>query len=193
MNVIAQPPTSPKRHQIVPSGLLGMIIFTLTEMMFFLALISSFLIIKARSSVWPPLDQPRLPIEMTAFNTILLLLSGVLLFKGARAFSKKETSSKPLMLSAIVLAAAFVLLQGYEWVALITAGLTLTSSSLGSFFYTIVGLHALHALIAIGMLIYIYRRLLMGTLTESILWTTEVFWYFVVGVWPILYWQVYLA
>ena len=91
MNVIAQPPTSPKRHQIVPSGLLGMIIFTLTEMMFFLALISSFLIIKARSSVWPPLDQPRLPIEMTAFNTILLLLSGVLLFKGARAFSKKET------------------------------------------------------------------------------------------------------
>lgn len=193
MNATAQPSTSPRRRQVVPSGVLGMVLFTVTEMMFFLALISAFLIVKARSSVWPPLDQPRLPVEMTAFNTVLLLISGVLLFKGARAFSKEGASCKPLILGAVVFASAFVLLQGYEWLSLITAGLTLTSSSLGSFFYTIVGLHALHALVAIGMLLYIYRRLLIGTLTESALWTTEVFWYFVVSVWPILYWQVYLA
>jgi heme/copper-type cytochrome/quinol oxidase subunit 3 len=193
MNATAQPSTSPKRRQVVPSGVLGMVIFTVTEMMFFLAFISAFLIVKARSSVWPPLDQPRLPVEMTAFNTVLLLISGVLLFKGARAFSKEGANCKPLILGAVVFASAFVLLQGYEWLSLITAGLTLTSSSLGSFFYTIVGLHALHALIAIGMLVYIYRQLLIGTLTESALWTTEVFWYFVVCVWPILYWQVYLA
>jgi cytochrome c oxidase subunit III len=193
MNTTAQSVTPPRRRQVVPSGVLGMVIFTVTEMMFFLALISAFLIIKARSSVWPPLDQPRLPVEMTAFNTVLLLISGVLLFKGARAFSKEGANCKPFILGAVIFASAFVLLQGYEWLSLITAGLTLTSSSLGSFFYTIVGLHAIHALVAIGMLLYIYRRLLIGTLTESALWTTEVFWYFVVGLWPILYWQVYLA
>ena len=77
----SDPQTRPqtRRRQIVPNGMLGMLIFTLTELMFFLALISAFLIIKARSDVWPPLDQPRLPVEMTAFNTVLLLISGVLL------------------------------------------------------------------------------------------------------------------
>jgi heme/copper-type cytochrome/quinol oxidase subunit 3 len=173
--------------------MLGMLIFTLTELMFFLAFISAFLIIKARSTVWPPLDQPRLPIEMTAFNTVLLLISGLLLYRGARAFSKGAPKSKPLILGAVLFAVAFVLLQGYEWISLIASGLTLTSSSLGSFFYTIIGLHALHAIVAIGMLLFVYKRLITKQLTESALWTTEVFWYFVVGVWPILYWQVYLA
>jgi cytochrome c oxidase subunit III len=185
--------TVKKRRQIVPNGMLGMILFTLTEFMFFLALISAFLIVKARSTVWPPTGQPRLPIEITAFNTLLLLISGWLLYKGSRAFSKEESKAKPMILGAVVLASIFVLIQGYEWVILLQAGLTLTSSSLGSFFYTIVGLHALHAIVAIGMLIYVYRCLHLKTLTTSALWATEVFWYFVVGVWPILYWQVYLA
>ena len=191
----ADPQTRPQapRRQIVPNGMLGMLIFTLTELMFFLALISAFLIIKARSDVWPPLDQPRLPVEMTAFNTVLLLISGVSLYMGARAFSKGLKRTKPLLLGAVVFGFAFVILQGYEWFALISAGLTLTSSSLGSFFYTIIGLHALHALVAVGMLVYVYKKLLTEELSETALWTTEVFWYFVVGVWPVLYWQVYLA
>ena len=191
----ADPQTRPQPHrrQVVPNGMFGMLIFTLTELMFFLALISAFLIIKARSDVWPPLDQPRLPVEMTAFNTVLLLISGVLLYQGSRAFSKKLKRAKPLLLGAVIFALAFVIIQGYEWIALIASGLTLTSSSLGSFFYTIIGLHAIHALVAIGMLLYVYRRLLTGELSETALWATEVFWYFVVGVWPVLYWQVYLA
>ena len=191
----ADPQTRPQAHrrQIVPSGMLGMLIFTVTELMFFLALISAFLIIKARSDVWPPLDQPRLPQEMTAFNTALLVISGILLYLGARSFPKKQKRTKPLLLGAVIFGFAFVGLQGYEWISLISAGLTLTSSSLGSFFYTIIGLHALHALVAVGMLVYVYKKLLTEELSETALWTTEVFWYFVVGVWPILYWQVYLA
>ena len=193
MNALNPHRNGKPRRKIVPNGILGMLLFTVTELMFFLALISAFLIIKARSTVWPPLDQPRLPIEITAFNTVLLLISGVLLYRGARGFSKGSPKSKSLILGALIFALAFVLIQGYEWVALIASGLTLTSSSLGSFFYTIIGLHALHAIVAIGMLLYVYRRLVKDQLSESALWTTEVFWYFVVGVWPILYWQVYLT
>jgi len=95
-------------------------------------------------------------------------------------------------LAAMLLGGFFVLFQGAEWVALLSQGLTLTSSTLGSFFYLIVGLHALHAVVAIGLLAYAWLRLQRGWLVQSQLVTAEVFWYFVVGLWPVLYGVVYL-
>ena len=56
----------------------------------------------------------------------------------------------------------------------------------------IVGLHALHAICALGLLVRTYTRLKGGWLAQSQLATVEVFWYFVVLLWPILYLVVYL-
>src|SRR6202008_3048165 len=65
----------------LPNSLLAMIIFVATEIMFFAALMSAHTIARATvlGGVWPPLGQPRLPVERTAFNTAILLLSGALL------------------------------------------------------------------------------------------------------------------
>jgi len=68
----------------------------------------------------------------------------------------------------------------------------LTSSNLGAFFYLIVGLHALHAVIALGILAYTWVRLQRGWLAQRQLAAAQVFWYFVVGLWPVLYAVVYL-
>jgi cytochrome c oxidase subunit 3 len=85
-----------------------------------------------------------------------------------------------------------VTFQGAEWVRLIGQGLTLTSSSLGSFFYLIIGLHALHAVAAVALLAHASLGLRRGGLAPGQLATAAVFWYFVVGVWPALYFRVYL-
>jgi heme/copper-type cytochrome/quinol oxidase subunit 3 len=177
---------------LVPSSVLGMLLFVAVEVMFFAGLISAFTIIRAGSPVWPPPDQPRLPIANTAFNTGALLLSGVALVIAHRRFVKERRSARTPLTIAIGLGVFFVLFQGVEWVALLRQGLTLTSSSLGSFFYLIVGMHALHAVIAIGVLIYAWLRLQRGWLTLSQLVTAEVFWYFVVLLWPVIYGVVYL-
>ena len=66
------------------------------------------------------------------------------------------------------------------------------TSSLGSFFYLIIGTHALHAVCAIGLLVYAFLRLRKGCLSSELLATSEVLWYFVVGIWPVLYLVVYL-
>jgi cytochrome c oxidase subunit 3 len=171
---------------------MAMLMFVVMEVMFFAGLISAFAIIKAGAMVWPPPDQPRLPIERTAVNTAALLASGAALLLARRAFRRDRTSVGRPLAAAIGLGAFFVLFQGVEWMALIREGLTLTSSSLGSFFYLIVGLHALHAVIALGLLVYTWARLQRGWLASSQLATAEVFWYFVVGVWPVLYLTVYL-
>ncbi|MEN8184501.1 MAG: cytochrome c oxidase subunit 3 [Myxococcota bacterium] len=181
-----------ERQQIIPDAVLGMLVFILTEVMFFAGMISAFAIIKASAPLWPPLGQPRLPAGATAFNTAVLLASGVFLYRGRVTFGRdRRAALRPLGI-ALALGAFFVVFQGAEWVALVREGLTLTSSSLGSFFYLIVGMHALHAVAAIGILGRMWLRLRRGWLTRAQLATAEVFWYFVVGVWPILYLVVYL-
>ncbi len=180
------------KRVLVPSGVLGMLLFIFTEVMLFAGLISAFSIVKSSALVWPPYGQPRLPIEETALNTAALLLSGVLLYVANRRFAAGANKAKGMLLASILLGAFFVIFQGAEWVALINEGLTLTSSTHGSFFYLIIGLHAVHAAAALLVLAVIYVRLRKDALTRSAFWTAQVFWYFVVGVWPVLYWQVYL-
>ena len=82
-------------------------------------------------------------------------------------------------------------LQGVEWVRLMREGLTLTSSSRGSFFYLIVGTHALHAVAAIARSGVGLSQLCRGSLKPEIFTATQVFWYFVVALWPIIYLRVY--
>ena len=171
---------------------MGMLIFVVTECMLFAGLISAFTIVRSGAAVWPPPDQPRLPLEETAINTLALLLSGLLLYVARRRYQSDREGARTPLLLAMLLGGFFVLFQGAEWVALISQGLTLTSSTLGSFFYLIVGMHGLHAVAALAVLAYTWVRMRRGWLAQSQLATAEVLWYFVVGVWPVLYGVVYL-
>ena len=178
--------------QIISSGVLGMLLFVLTEVMMFAGLISAFSIIKATAIVWPPPGQPRLPVEETLFNTAALLLSAVFLYRAHGVFKRDRRAASRPFLIALLLGAFFVAFQGFEWAQLIAQGLTITSSTLGSFFYLIVGLHALHAIAALGALVWAWRRLQRGWLADTHFATTQVLWYFVVALWPVIYGVVYL-
>ncbi len=180
----------------VSNGILGMMIFIFTEMMFFAALISAYLVIRAGLEEWPPWGQPRLPVEATAFNTFVLLLSGIILFQSHKVFDLKDLSkTKKLLGISIGLGTFFVLFQGYEWLSLISFGLTVTSSTYGSLFYLLIGAHAIHVTGALFGLFYVYWRIANADsrpLTRQEYMVPQLFWYFVVGVWPILYLLVYL-
>ena len=180
----------------LPNSVLAMIIFVATEIMFFAALMSAHTIARATvlGGVWPPLGQPRLPVERTAFNTAILLLSGTLLLIANRRARGGACYDKACsyVAGAILAGIAFVLLQGVEWIALLREGLTMTSSTHGAFFYLIVGAHALHAVVAIVALAAVYFPMRRGTLAPSRFAATQVFWYFVVLLWPVIYLRVYL-
>jgi len=177
--------------KLVSNGVLGMTLFVLTEIMLFSGMISAFSIVKASAPIWPPPDQPRLPFEETALNTLALFASGALLALAQRRFSVDREAARWPLIGAIGLGAFFVVFQGYEWAQMLAQGLTLTSSTLGSFFYLIVGTHAVHAIAALALLVRVWRRHASGWLQPSQLATAAVFWYFVVGAWPLVYWRVY--
>jgi cytochrome c oxidase subunit 3 len=182
-----------QRSPVIASPVLGVLIFVVTEVMLFAGLISGLAIAKASTlGPWPPPDQPRLPIEATAFNTVILLASGIALYYAQRAYKRQPLTAKTPFKVALGLGTFFVVFQGVEWVRLIGQGLTLTSGSLGAFFYVIVGMHALHAIAAILVLCWMYLRLARLELPPGSFQAARIFWYFVVGLWPILYVQVYL-
>jgi heme/copper-type cytochrome/quinol oxidase subunit 3 len=169
-----------------------MLIFVGAEMMMFAGLISAFSIVKAGALGWPPPGQPRLPVEATAFNTAMLLASAGFLFAANRAFVRDRELAKRPLFAAMGFGAFFVLFQGYEWIALVRQGLMLTSSTHSSFFYLIVGMHGLHAIAGLMVLGRAALKLSRSVLAESTFAAARVFWYFVVGLWPILYYLVYL-
>jgi cytochrome c oxidase subunit 3 len=179
------------RQPLIPNGVMGMLIFVMAESMLFAGLISAFTIFRSSAVVWPPPGQPRLPFADTALNTGMLLLSGLCLVAARRVFNRSRPRARLPLLAALALGTFFVVFQGLEWMALLGDGLTLTSSTLGSFFYLIVGMHALHAVAALTVLAYAALRLQRGWLASSQLATAEVFWYFVVLVWPVLWLVVY--
>ena len=178
----------------LPNAVLATIIFVAAEVMFFAALMSAHTIARSAvlGGVWPPAGQPRLPVERTAFNTAVLLLSGALLWAGNRFMSSRPAVARRWVTGAIALGIAFVSLQGVEWIALLREGLTMRSSSHGAFFYLIVGAHALHAIAAIVALAWVHVRMVRGTPMPAAFVATQVFWYFVVFLWPVIYLRVYL-
>ena len=181
------------RRLPVSNAVLGTVIFVIAETMMFAGLISAFAIVKAQAlGAWPAFDQPRLPIEETAINTAALLLSGAVLVYAGFVFQRAPLAARRPLLFSIALGAFFVAFQGAEWVALLQQGLGLTTSTHGSFFYLIVGTHALHAVAALIVLGYCFAALQRRQLLPARFHAAQVFWYFVVGLWPILYLQVYL-
>ena len=83
-------PARPTSRGMISNGLFGMLVFVLTEAMLFAGFISAFTIVKASAPVWPPPDQPRLPVEATAFNTVMLMISGALILVAHRAFRRGD-------------------------------------------------------------------------------------------------------
>ena len=192
-NPLPLPSETPRR---ISSPVLGTMVFVATEVMFFSALMSSHTIARATAlgGVWPPAGQPRLPIEQTALNSIVLLASGAVLWFAGRALNSGGTRERALraVAASIGLGVLFVVLQGREWVALIREGLTLTSSTHGAFFYVIVGAHAAHVLIAVAIMLVLYSRLKRAALSPDAFAAARLYWYFVVLLWPVLYLKVYL-
>lgn len=192
---LVQPARAVSRGRIAEHTVIGMGLFVFAEVMLFAGFIAGF-IISERSAVpgtWVTTDQPRLPVVSTAFNTLALLASGVLLFFANRAWRRgQQGAATSLMGLSLLLGALFVVLQGREWVRLLAQGLTLTSSPIGSYFYLIVGAHALHAVIALAYLALCWGWLRAGRLTVPRFAAAQLFWYFVVLLWPAIYLKVYL-
>lgn len=191
------PPTGVASPQpVVGNARLALLMFIAAETMFFAGLIGAFLVFRLSSPAWPPPFQPRLPVGVTAVNSVILLLSGLTMRLALSAARRGRSRRLAHWLSITVwLGTVFLGVQGYEWLRLIGFGLTLSSGVYGATFYTLIGCHALHVFGAALWLAVVLFRARKGRYSErnyAGVQLCAMYWTFVVGLWPILYGLVYL-
>ena len=185
------------RRPAISNATMGMVFLLATEAMLFAGFISAYIVSRAQAVAWPPPDQPRLPVESTALNTFFLLLSPVLICLASTACRNGPDYRKcgRYLLIAAALGALFVVLQGREWIRLIDFGLTSQSSLYGAFFYLIIGAHAVHVCAGLVLLATAWIVLRQAPPRHdplAVMTVASMYWYFVVGLWPILYVMVYI-
>lgn len=178
---------------LINSTYLAMFMFIGAELMFFSGIIGAFLLLRLSAVDWPPVDQPTLPAFVTGMNTVLLLFSGWIASRIWDPFNNKSTVVRNLIIVSS-LGFLFLSIQGYEWIKLIGFGLTLQSSVYGAIFYFLIGAHALHVL---GGLVWLFSITIItinsGIIESNLnkLRAALLYWFFVVLLWPILYFLVY--
>jgi heme/copper-type cytochrome/quinol oxidase subunit 3 len=175
---------------------LGMLMFLGAETMFFAALIGAFLVFRVASQTWPPPIFPKLPVLITGVNTLFLLYSALTMQQAQKAV-RRGLQGRGIHLLALtaLLGMVFLAIQGYEWLRLLRFGLTLSSGVYGATFYTLIGAHALHVSAAVVWLLSAWWWTKRGGYNASRfvgLAMCGMYWYYVVGLWPVLYGLVYL-
>ncbi len=190
---VHQPLSHPSVRPAAPNAAIGMLIFLGAEAMFFAGLISAYLVLRAGSATWPPPDQPRLPVAVTAVNTLLLLCSGYSMWRAAMRRSDAAGLRRSLAITAW-LGTMFLAVQGSEWARLLHYGLGASTSIYAGTFYTLIGCHAVHVLGGLVGILALFGRVARGRAAAAgAVEACRLYWSFVVGVWPVLYVLVYLV
>ena len=192
MTASARPPV--QRRNRLSNELLGMSLFLASEIMIFSGLIATLMVLRSQFINWPPVGQPRLPVEMTAFNSLFLMASGYTAYRWRGAVASQRALLRWLGLT-VLLGATFLALQGREWAQLLEFGLSTTQDVYGGLFYVLVGAHAVHVAVALVVLLRSVGMAFMGRYTPAShqgLLAVRLYWFFVVGIWPIIYTLVYL-
>jgi heme/copper-type cytochrome/quinol oxidase subunit 3 len=186
-------PTSPP---LPPAAVVGTLLVIAGDVMLFAGLLFVFWVLRLSAPVWPPPLQPRLPVGVTAVNTLILLASGMAIGAGVRAARHADGARLVRWFGAgALLGVLFIAVQGYEWIRLVGFGLTVTSGTYGALFYTVIGAHALHVLVALAWLAATLVLVNRGRIVDGPAASLEacaLYWRFVVALWPVLYVCIYL-
>lgn len=192
------PPVMPglprPRKAIVPSAVLGALIFIAVEVMFFSGILSALTISRAGAApgTWPPPGQPSLASATGDASIAIIFASGGLLVVARRLLARNVHAARRLLLLVVLLGGAFLLLQARHASRLFASGLTLTSSQQASFFFLATGLHTAHAAATLVALFVAWRRLGRASLAPGFFGAVQVFWLFVVFMWPVIYARIYV-
>ncbi|WP_291883342.1 heme-copper oxidase subunit III [Cellulomonas sp.] len=186
----------------------GTIVWLASELMFFAGLFAMYFTLRAAVPEEWAVQTAKLNIAFASVNTTVLVLSSVTCQMGvwaAERFQPVRTGSliqvnrwgmNEWMTLTYLMGAFFIGGQIYEYAALVSENLTISSSPYGSVFYLTTGFHGLHVvggLIAFLFLLgrsFTAKRFGHHEATTAIV--TSYYWHFVDVVWIALFAVIYL-
>ena len=144
------------------------------------AALTSALLVRQGSGEWSHIVIP----SILYANTATLLLSSFTMEMSRRALARSAGVSGWIGIT-LLLGLSFVAGQYLAWRHLAAQGLYLATNPNSSFLYVFTGMHALHLLGGIAVLVYLFGRLIGGhtSLRPHLLDNTAVYWHFMGGLW----------
>jgi cytochrome c oxidase subunit III len=170
----------------------AIVIAIVSIVMFFMAMASAYIYLRATSNRWVPLHLPWIIWVNTA---LLLLSSGVMEFARRRLALADVAQFRSLWTAATTLGALFLVGQLVAWRQFVLAGFYVSTNQASSFFYIFTGLHGLHLLGGICALLYVsFRKFEKAKVSRAV--AAEVasyYWHFMDGLWIFLLALLYLG
>ncbi|MEX2587369.1 MAG: heme-copper oxidase subunit III [Actinomycetota bacterium] len=163
----------------------GMIIFLGSEVMFFGGMFAAYFTLRAQTPGWPG-EGVHLDTVLGLVFTGVLVLSSLTSHQAARAGAAGDVNRLVRWtVITMVLGAAFVGNQAFEWSSL---DFTIASHPFGSLFYLMTGFHGLHllgGLAAMALLVTFVRR--SARVHHGAVEAISMYWHFVDVVWVLLF------
>jgi cytochrome c oxidase subunit 3 len=203
MAVAALPPERTPEYPAIKPGMMGMLIFLASEVMFFGSLFAMYFYLFGSHIVWPPPPPSSTPEfyvnwwPIPAINTVLLLSSGVTCHFATEAIAHDNRRRFfQLQIATIALGLAFEFGQLYEFINAFGRGLNLTANTFASAFFTMTGFHGAHVLGGLVLLTIILYRASRGQFSSRHhvgVQAVTLYWHFVDVVWIFLFGILYLG
>jgi len=161
-------------------------------LMFFMALASAFIVLRAGSDKWIVVHLPRI----LWVNTCVLLASSFTLESARRRLSLADPAGfRRLWLVTTILGILFVAGQLFAWRQLVAQGVYIASNQASSFFYIFTGAHAVHLLGGVAALLFVsVRNFEKASISlPAAAEITSYYWHFMDGLWIFLLALLYLG
>jgi heme/copper-type cytochrome/quinol oxidase subunit 3 len=166
--------------------LLGIGLFIASEALFFLGVVVAYVVFREQGLARAKTE---LDVGRTAIFSAMLFASS-----GTVALAVRRRSLAWIALTA-ALGAVFLAGQGLEYARLLEAGLRPGSEMFGTTFFTLTGLHALHVLVGLALLVTLIAaaRARPRSVGPAAWEGIALYWHFVDAVWVVVFSVVYLG
>lgn len=172
------------------AGRFGMWLFLVVLGVLFVATILGYLAVRIENADgFVPEGAPPPP-KLLLVSTAALLVSSLTMQLALRAGRAGDPRQGGMMVVTMVLAIAFLVMQGVAWADLVRANLTITDNLYAWTFYVLTGLHAAHVVGGLPPMAVTCWRAIRGQYgpdNHRGIAYCAMYWHFLDGVWIVLY------
>ena len=186
----------------ISNPVLGMLLFITSEVMFFGGLFAAYFNVRANAPQWPPIN----PATNEAFHiailplvgpaTVLLIISSFTCQIGVWAIRRGDrTAFLRSFAVTLIIGIVFLIMQAIDYAELGREGLTLSSGTYGTTYFTLTGFHGAHVFGGVIMLGVVLYRGMAGQFSprhHDAVEAASLYWHFVDVVWILLFSLLYL-
>ncbi|MHB8659519.1 MAG: cytochrome c oxidase subunit 3 [Solirubrobacteraceae bacterium] len=173
--------------------LLGMYLFLASETMLFGAFFTAYFFVRVVSGTPWPTPPFQLPVYLAFINTCVLVASSSSMHWALRSIRRGNVyGMRAGLLLTFLMGTAFLTTQVVEYLRI---GFNTSDGAFPTVFFSLTGLHGVHVLVGLAILLFMTIRAFRGHFTPENHWGVEIagiYWHFVDVMWIVVFSTVYL-